>query len=231
MPGLGLGLGVNKPKFISGDPPILSDGNTKAWFDMALAYITKDGSNFVSQWSDRSGNDNHLLQAVGTNQPLHKSTGVLFDGVDNFMKCVAFILAQPEQIYIVFKQVSWTNPDRILNGDLENAVFFRQRTTTPSIQVNSGAASGLNGNLAVGAFGIVRILFNGASSELIVNQTAATTGDFGANDMDGFTLGSNGDGTSFYSNIEVKEIIIRNVADTAPNEQTIYDYLESKYSL
>ena len=102
---LGLSIPFNKKK---GEvyPAILDDGNTVAWFDMAEKYMTKDGSDFVSQWDDRSGSTNHLLQVVGTNQPLWTADGVLFDGVDNFMKCVAFTLVQPEFIYMVVKHVT-----------------------------------------------------------------------------------------------------------------------------
>ncbi len=99
-------------------PVIIDSSDTVAFFDSALG-ITKDGSNFVSNWADQSGEDNHLLQATGTNQPLWSSTGVLFDGVDNLMKCVAFTLVQPEMLYLVLKQVSWTSPRYLFSGDVD----------------------------------------------------------------------------------------------------------------
>jgi hypothetical protein len=70
-----------------------------------LKGITKDGSDLVSKWADQSGNDNDLLQATGTNQPIINANGILFDGVDNFMKAVSFTLIQPEFIYMVFKSL------------------------------------------------------------------------------------------------------------------------------
>ncbi len=214
-----------------GPPPILSDGNTLAWLDMALRYIIKDGSDFVSQWTDRSGQDNHLPQAIGTNQPLWSSDGVLFDGVDNFMKAVGFTYGQPEQIYIVLKQVTWTISEFVMDGSAggQRGILY-QRTATPGLMVFAGIDSSLNNNLAIGAFGIIRILFNGASSKFQINETAAITADFGSNDMDGFTLGANFVPGN-YSNIEVKEIILRDIDDTDANEQEIYDYLAEKYSI
>lgn len=214
-----------------GPPAILNDGNTVAWFDAAESYIVKDGSDFVSQWTDRSGSTNHLLQAAGTNQPLWSTDGVLFDGVDNFMKCVAFTYNQPEQIYIVLKQVTWVNGDTISDGDTNTAGRFRQTSSTPNVSANAGSASTDNANLVLDTFAIIRILFNGASSELIINVTTPVTGNFGANNMAGFTIGSRGDGAGGYTNIQVKEIILRNIADTAESEGQIYNYLSNKYGI
>ena len=49
--------------------------------------------------------------------------------------------------------------------------------------------------------------------------------------MGGFTLGAIGGAATDFSNIEVKEVIIRNVADTTQDEGTIYNYLADKYSI
>ena len=46
------------------------------WLDASdVASITKDGSNKVSQWSDKSGNAKHAVQATGANQPTYNATG------------------------------------------------------------------------------------------------------------------------------------------------------------
>ena len=210
-------------------PPILSDGNTVAWFDKEVN-ITKDGSNFVSVWGDKSGLSHDLLQAVGTNQPLWSATGVAFNGSDNNMKCVAFTLIQPEQIYMVLRQRAWANLDRIFDGDSAAVGLLSQKGTTPDLIAYAGVESSANSNLTLNTFGIIRVLFNGAASKLIINETTPTTGNFGTEAMGGFTLASIATGSG-YCNIEVKEIIIRKVADTTPDEAAIYNYLKSKYGL
>ena len=101
-----------------GIPAVLSDGNTVAWFDLA-ENITKDGSDFVSVWGDKSGNGNDLLRIPSTRNPLWTTDGVLFDGIDDFMKCVTFTYAQPEQIYIVVKQISWTSTEYLFTGNTD----------------------------------------------------------------------------------------------------------------
>ena len=102
-----------------GPPIILEDGNTVAWFD-STENITKDGSNFVSVWGDKSGLSHDLLQATGTNQPLWSAAGVLFDGVDNFMQTAPFTFNKPEQLYVVLRQVTWTANRDLWDGNLTN---------------------------------------------------------------------------------------------------------------
>jgi|14BtaG_2_1085337.scaffolds.fasta_scaffold00483_6 hypothetical protein len=42
------------------------------WFDSSdLSTITKDASNFVSQWADKSGNGNHATQATSSSKPTY----------------------------------------------------------------------------------------------------------------------------------------------------------------
>ena len=59
-------LGEDAPVY-DPTPSVLTDGNTVAWFDSS-ENITKDGSDFVSVWGDKSvdavgdPNGNNLLQ-------------------------------------------------------------------------------------------------------------------------------------------------------------------------
>ena len=218
---------------IGGPPALLSDGNTPKWF-VHLVNITKDGSDFVSIWDNKSGINGiipgALLQASGSAQPECKVDGVEFDGFEEFMKCVAFTLIQPTMIYIVFKQVTWTSSDSILDGNTASSGLLYQTGTSPEMIAGAGGFSPPQDNLPLDTFGIVRVLFNGVSSKIIVNETTPITGNFGANNMSGFTLGARGS-DSHYSNILVPEVFIRKIVDTAPNEQIIYNYLADKYSI
>lgn len=47
------------------------------WLDASdSASVIRDGSNLVSQWSDKSGNANHATQAVGANKPTYSAAGL-----------------------------------------------------------------------------------------------------------------------------------------------------------
>ena len=231
--GIRIGIGI-KLSGASIEPPpsppiypvVLDDGNTIAWFD-AQENITKDGSNLVSAWGDKSGLAHHLLQAAGTNQPLWSANGILFDGVDNMMKCVAFPWNQPEFIYMVIKQVTWTNTRRIFDGNAVNSGVLAQSAVTPEIKSYAGTWTAANNNLVVDTWSIVRILFNGLTSSTQVNETAKVEGNGGIGNMGGFTLGASGIG-SLFGNIEVKEIIGR---ISVVGEAEIYAYLAAKYGI
>lgn len=211
-------------------PAILDDGNTVLWVD-AQENIIKDGSDLVSVWGDKSGENNDLLQAVGANQPLWSTNGILFDGISQFMQTVGFTLVQPEMIYIVFKQVTWGLNLRIMDGLLTNdSGSIQQIISTPGIAGRANNTMPINNNLALNTFGIIRILFNGSASSFQVDKTGATIAEAGSNSMGGFTLGSRAD-VAVPANIQVKEVIIRKIADSSGDEQDIYDYLAAKYSI
>lgn len=215
-------------------PYPLDDGNTVGFYmigDGSSTYMTKNASDFVSNWKDLSGNSHDLLQATGTKQPLYQSAGILFDGVDNFLKTAAFTWNQPEMIYAVLKQITWN--DRILwDGNSQDTMYLSQHTATPKVNIYAGSyLASDNANLAVGTFAVVRALYNGANSSLQINDTKATAGNVGALNAGGFTLANRGSVTNFYTNIQVKEIILRKTADDAATQQAIYNYLKAKYGL
>lgn len=74
--------------------PLPTDG-LRCWYDANdLSTITKDGSNKVSQWNDKSGNGRNVGQGTAGNQPLYVTgymggaslPAILFDGVDDWMQ-------------------------------------------------------------------------------------------------------------------------------------------------
>lgn len=214
-------------------PATLSDTNkTVGWYlSQDLTTITKDGSNKVSLWADKNGTGNNLASPNGTtNNPTWSTSGILFDGQDNVLQ-KAFTYAQPAFMYIVIKQVTWVSAAWVFDG-VSTTDAIQQYSVTPNIRSYGGSAwSNEDSNLLVGSYGIVRILFYGASSKLIVNDNTPIAANWGTTSPGGFTLAARGTLTGIFANIEVKEIILRKVADTSGDEAAIYNYLKSKYSL
>lgn len=213
-------------------PTALDDAN-HWWYDATdLATITKDGSDLVSDWAAKGGakTGKNLLQATGTNQPLWVTPGTIrFDGVDNFLKSAAFTWNQPEFIYMLIKQITWTSLDRLFDGNVTNGGALFQYPDTPKLRIYAGG-SGIptdGVSLTLDTWAIIRVLFNGAASKLIVDNNTPGTGDPGANNMGGFTLGARGAANSYWSNIEVKDIVCCNTTDAA-NETEIYNWLVTR---
>ncbi len=213
---------------VSSYPTILDDGH-HWWYDPTdLTQITKDSSNLVSAWHSKGVADRTLLQATGTNQPLWVSPGTIrFDGIDNFLKTAAFTWKQPCFVYIIVKQITWTINDQIFDGNANYVGMIRQVDTTPGLKAYAAAFSAQDDNLVLNTWGIIRVLFNGASSKFTIDNNTPNTGNFGASNMGGFTLGSRASGTNFWSNIEVADIICADQTDEA-NETEIYNWLVSR---
>lgn len=196
-----------------------------AWFRYGVG-ITVTGAG-VSQWSDQSGNARPLLQATDTNRPaLQADNSILFDGVDNFLKTDTFTLDQPCTLYLLAKQATWTINDVLAAGFTTATGRIWQRTATPTIALFSGSATASNANLAVDTYGAIAAVFNGASSVLQVNMTTPTTGDAGAANLAGLTLGADGAPAS-YGNVQVKEFMAFAAAHDANQRAAVIAYLRS----
>lgn len=215
-------------------PSMLTDTDkTAAWFDYTDSDTLTEVTG-VSQWDDKSGSNNHLKQTTGSEQPIKTLSGITFDGVSQKMKCDAFTLNQPEFIYIVVKNnlaLTGATQRYLFDGNTSNDGLISALAPGPVRQVKAHAGGGWsdpNNGLVFEQYGIIRVLFNGANSKLIVNDNTPVTGDFGAVNMSGFTLGSRGD-LNFPADMEVAEIVILKVDPSAAEEAEIYDYLNTKY--
>lgn len=220
---------IQKVQVVSGgDPsrvPKIQIKNLAAWFKYNTG-ITVTGAG-VSQWDDMSGHGRHLKQGTDTNRPALQSDGsILFDGVDNYLKCDAFTLDQPASVYFLGKQVTWTSTDTFFDGNTARSMRLFQVGSTPQIAIDAGAAAATNGNLAVDTYGVICVVYNGASSILQVNNTTATTGDVSTGNAGGFTLGANGNNLQF-GHIQVKEVLIFNVAHNSQDRSNVIAYLAS----
>jgi hypothetical protein len=193
-----------------------------AWFRLGMGITVVTG---VSQWSDQSGNGRHLLQATAINQPALQTDGsILFDGVGTFLKCSAFTLNQPETIYILFKSVSWTSLDYVCDGNAVSTGNIVQFNGTPNLVFAAALANiDFSGEAAIGTYCAMCVVFNGASSVGRINNTEAT-GNPGAANMGGFSLGSSG-APGNYSNIQVKEVIIFPSAHDSARRASVIAYL------
>jgi hypothetical protein len=200
-----------------------------AWYQYGVGISFSDG--FVDAWADQSVNGRHLLPITPANRPsLSQDNSLLFNGANQYLKTAAFTLNQPETVYILGRQVTWTTNDRFCDGNAASSGSIRQGAggagSSPQIAITAGSNVATNSGLVLNTYGVICAIFNGASSSLQINNGAATTGNAGAENMGGFTLGATGAGASF-GNVQIKEVIIFSSAHDADTRTAVSRYLSA----
>lgn len=171
-----------------------------------------------------------LYQGTAANQPILTTAAagnyLTFDGSNDYLKAAAFALNQPESVYFVGSQISWTSTDRMTDGNAGGSMMIRQVIGTP--QIGIGAGSSINGaSLPLGTNGVITGVFNGASSSLRINRGTALTGDVGAANGGGLTLGAANDGT-LNANITAQEVLVYSGAHDKATQDRVIAYLANR---
>lgn len=198
--------------------------NMAAWYRYRIGITNISGA--CSSWADQSGNMRPLVQASSTLQPLVRSDGALvFDGVNDYLQA-AFTLVQPFSVYLAFNQITWTSGDAIFDG-VTAATKVTQAGSSPGLAANAGSALSTDTTIGVNTNGVIAFVANSTSSVYQAAGGAAsvtTTGDAGANNAGGITLGAL-QAPSNYGNIAVYEMIVYSVAHDATTRLQIMRYL------
>jgi hypothetical protein len=203
--------------------------------------ITLNGSN-VSAWNDQSGNAHHFTQGTAAKQPLFVSNGLNGHGTvrfaggmtanSNSLGTASFTLAQPMDIYMVFKTIAHVTNAVILTDTSANAFpEILNGTGNSTISFYAGS-SFINVSFTDNTFGVLRFQVNGASGAATVGRSATTTGNVGTNGTStGFQIAQyQGGGVSVSNgNIEVAELIIYNSILSAANANTVMSNLLNIY--
>ena len=211
-------------------PAAILDGGTVCWYcGDDTANITVDGSNNVSAWKDKLASGRDLLQTgADDTRPILTNGTVRFDGSNDFLKAV-FTWNQPNLLYLVVRQITWTQFEQLFSGTIADTGRIQQYTASPQIRAVVANASANSVSLAVGTWGIIRVLFNGVNSKLIINNEAPITWSCGIGNMGGLVLGSSFT-PSVWANVEYAEVIGRNKSEGGTDETDIYNYLVNKYA-
>jgi len=166
-----------------------------------------------------------LAQIVG-------STSILFDGDDNYLKATAFTLNQPTTVYFLGRQVTWSNAAVFYGGDTAVTPRSFQISSTPRVAAHNGGTNTSHlTTWAVDTYAVFSVVFDSTTAitlQLNNNASVIDTTSLGSNAWGGFTLGSEGGGGSSWSNIQVKEVIIYNVAHNAVQRHNVIQYLLAK---
>jgi hypothetical protein len=187
----------------------------------AAAFIGGDTA-YVAKWYDQTTNGRDLVQATASKQPTFATSParMSFDGVNDTL-AVAFTFNQPETFYLAMKQRTWTDGDRIFDGvSINYASFFQGNGPSPILYQYAGSYGAGISSLSINTWGVVSVIFNGASSAVRLNKTTASTGNAGANNAGGIRLAALGNDANF-GDIEVSELI----ACAAAHDSTTQDQI------
>ena len=154
---------------------------------------------------------------------------ITFDGTTQLCTNSTLTMAQPMDIWLVLKQVSWTGASNtILSGRGGSDLEFNQHTATPKIALFAGSAyTADNAGLAVGSWGIAQVSANGASSKVVINNSTTSTGSPGAAGINaGFTLGAL---STFFTNIAVSRLLFYDASNGSYSASAVYTALAALY--
>jgi len=207
--------------------------------------VVRDGSNFVSQWTDKSGAQRHCVQATQANKPLFLATGLgglgalQFDGTDDFMTfsdtTLAYIAGRSFTVFYVTSKPA-NNNTWIFGGTNTGT---RTNLYAGSLTANTHRVGFYNDDqgsivtaAASGTTEIYTIVFDSSNNQRVVRRnrvevSRAVTGGSVAS-MTGQALGRY---ISSYGNFKIGEFLIYDRALQFAEYETVEKDLISKWSI
>lgn len=217
-----------------------------AWYDASdITTITKDGSDLVSAWNDKSGNAYHLSAAGGArptwvNTQLNNRPTLDFNGSSNTFALPSGLYGIPNGSNTVFAvcKTDVNNALQVIVGLSEaglarwdirytaNAgeILFLSRTTTTNGVTKSSVSDT--------SYGLLMGRRSGTTQAIAFNSSSETTNSNGA-DENGCNAGYVGSflGSSFFLNGQIAEILIFNASLSAGNITLMNTYLSKKWGV
>lgn len=192
----------------------LWDGDRDAGGTLAAEFNAEDYDISVSQntlTSSTTGevwtiNRNAALFSAYKAQLVFRTT-IQFDAINDELVAASVAQAQPNTVYSVFDEMTWSAGRVIIDGG--TAIPYSQTTATPNMSSNAGAALDYDGEI-LSRLKHYMVQFNGASSWNGTNGLYLT-GDTGVGDIDALGLGANAGAN--LANAIINTIIVAKQAD------------------
>jgi hypothetical protein len=221
-----------------------SDG--PLWQDAGLTRASSDGDP-IGRWDDLTGNADHISQGMILQKPSLQSglTDLLngypvirFDGQNDWLRG-AFTnggaMNQPNT-WILVAKLSATliddgNYHYLASGDDITNYHELAKNAAPGHDkwiIYAGAI--LAGNDADGNWNIWTAVFNGASSQFWHNGISEASGNAGAHNPDGITLGARGS-ADLTAACDIAEVLLYEPNLTDADKNKIGQYLADRYAL
>ena len=193
-----------------------------------------DGTNIIT-WTDKSGNGDDITQGTASLRATIVSrygTSVpQFDGADFYQGAFSSSASQPFSVVATFEATDTTVNTVCDSDDATNRMLIDLASTTTNCRGYAGA-SVTDGATTVNTVHAVLFEANGASSSIAVDAWGSpTTGNAGAQEPDGITIGTNytGGAAAGFAGY-IPEIIVVNGLMTASEKASLPGYLNSAWS-
>ncbi|MBN2668087.1 MAG: PKD domain-containing protein [Bacteroidales bacterium] len=208
------------------------------WFKPDSGLIASD--TLVIQWNNAVADTMHISQSVEAKQPyiidslgiINNYSSINFDGVNDFLQTE--LLTQ--NIEQPFSVISFFNSDKTTYSHIYDAktggATSRCFSIIPDLskhQLFGGVYLALNSTYTPGDYCIRTDIFNGINSKIDLYKGSQSSGNGGANTMDGITIGSRWSGVFPFLG-QINEIILY---DKEINDSLLklnYEYLRWKYA-
>jgi PKD repeat protein len=198
----------------------------QAWHedDVLGTYTTKDGSNLVSQFRDRSVNLRHQ-NITGTNRPLWSAAGpngrptLIFDGSNDYLEALGFLIPQPFTIFIKGKALG--NGQSLICSANSGTIVELYRNGAGVFKIYGGAEIGSHNSSSYITFSIIG---NGASSSIYIDNSLNAPGNIGGNSFDGLRLGKNAS-LGEQLNGEIQSVVAYSGVLSGADLTRVYNYL------
>ncbi len=203
---------------------------------------TDDGGGFASAWNDASGvgdSNRNFTQATGGSRPTIVTTDANFNNRTTLSLSAKSMVtgtfaspqAQPLTMYVVFRYTAAGN--RFVFDDIDGTsrVAFLDDAASPYLFAGSSLV-GVGGDMPTVTTMVVCLVFNGVSSAAYISRynTAAVTGDAGANALTSLTLGDKFDLSSPFGG-QIAELDAYSSAHDATARQTVMEALGGLYGV
>ncbi len=218
--------------------------NLKLWLDADDAgTITKDASDFVSQWDDKSGEGNDVSQATGSKQPkwidnVQNSKPIIrFDAIDDFLNRTTFVngaLTQPNTVFVVCKMPDTTTATNgfVFDGNTTRHLFTHNDILGAS-DYDIFAGVELKPPTTVDTTNILlyTIHFNTTAGSLRKSKSQISSGNVGTNTFNGIVLAVPITLADSFSNPDIAELLVYNKSLTTTERDDVETYLTDKWAV
>lgn len=215
--------------------------NLQLWLDAGDETTITDIAGVVSQWDDKSGNNNHAVQVDTTKRPITNSVNINsnnaidFDGVNDFMSFPAISRASGYTAFVVSRLDNMgSSPKTLISGvqgsfDLryDNApIEFQIVRTNESVILGSTSTPLINTNYLISARSDV------AGNNIQVNGVTDASNSIDPNYSADITeIGSQFNGTQFFFNGRIGEILVYTGTLSSAEMNLVGNYLSNKWGI